>query len=118
MDADSSLQALAPAELLGELGERLAAHRVDLRLTQAALATQAGVSKRTVERLESGGSVQLSNFLAVLRALGLLDGIAAALPVLGPNPNDLAKLRRQRSRVRTPTESTHKDGEWKWGDER
>ena len=40
--------------ILGELGGRLAKIRLDRNLTQAQLATQAGVSKRTVERLEAG----------------------------------------------------------------
>jgi DNA-binding XRE family transcriptional regulator len=47
---------LSDESLLKELGGRLAAARIVRNLTQAALAEQAGVSKRTVERLESGGS--------------------------------------------------------------
>ena len=47
--------------VLNLLGERLGRHRLDHNLTQADLAAAAGVSKRTVERLEAGGSTQLSN---------------------------------------------------------
>ena len=112
-----TIQYLAPAELLEELGDRLSATRIDSRLTQAALARQAGVSKRTVERLESGGSVQLANFLAILRALGLLRRIGALIPELGPSPLDLAQLRRPRSRVRASAAQPD-EADWKWGDER
>jgi DNA-binding XRE family transcriptional regulator len=44
--------------ILRELGARLAGVRLGHNLTQAALAEQAGVSKRTVERLESGGALR------------------------------------------------------------
>lgn len=40
--------------ILKELGGRLAGVRLGRNLTQAALAEQAGVSKRTVERMEAG----------------------------------------------------------------
>ena len=40
--------------VLSELGGRLARVRLARNFTQAGLARQAGVSKRTVERLESG----------------------------------------------------------------
>jgi transcriptional regulator with XRE-family HTH domain len=40
--------------ILGELGGRLAKIRLEHNLTQAQLATQAGVAKRTVERWEAG----------------------------------------------------------------
>jgi len=39
--------------VLAELGGRLARIRLDRNLTQAQLAEQAGVSKRTIERLEA-----------------------------------------------------------------
>ena len=42
------------AAVLTELGGRLTRLRLERNLTQAQLAEQAGVSKRTVQRLESG----------------------------------------------------------------
>jgi DNA-binding XRE family transcriptional regulator len=45
---------LTDEAVLHELGGRLAGLRIEHNLTQAALAEQAGVSKRTIERLESG----------------------------------------------------------------
>ncbi|THD64882.1 MAG: XRE family transcriptional regulator [Phenylobacterium sp.] len=47
--------------ITAKLGRRLEAERLAQDLTQAQLATQAGVSKRTVERLENGESSTLSN---------------------------------------------------------
>ena len=55
---------LTDEAILEALGGRLASARLARNLTQAALAEQAGVAKRTVERLEAGQSAtQLSGFL-------------------------------------------------------
>ena len=59
--------------LLQELGQRIARLRLERNLTQAQLADQAGISKRTLEHLEAGAAAaQLSLFLRVLRQLDLL----------------------------------------------
>ena len=47
---------LTDVVVLREIGARLKHKRVDSGLTQAQLAEQAGIAKRTVERLESGNS--------------------------------------------------------------
>lgn len=58
--------------VLVEWGVRLAQVRLRKNLTQAQLAELAGVSKRTVERWESGGGApQITTLLAVCRVLGL-----------------------------------------------
>src|SRR2546427_692365 len=55
--------------ILRELGGRLAAARLARNLTQATLAEEAGGSKRTGERLESGeGAARLSGRGRVCRA--------------------------------------------------
>lgn len=76
------------------LGERLLAIRLARNLTQAELAEQAGVSKRTLERLESGAvASQLSSLLRVCRALGLLDRFELLVPEPAPSP--IAQLKQQ-----------------------
>ena len=55
--------------LLAELGERLARQRLDMGVTQADLAFEAGISKRTLERIEAGETVQFTSIIRVLRAL-------------------------------------------------
>ena len=57
-------------QVLAELGDRLAQYRLNRNLTQDQLAREAGVSKRTVVRLENGQSSQMTNLVRVLRALG------------------------------------------------
>ena len=104
--------------ILRELGGRLMAARLASNLTQAALAAEAGVSKRTVERLESGEvAARLSGFVRVCRVLGLVDRLDALVPVPVPSPVEQLKLagrlRKRASGHRRPATGTPR--KWKWG---
>ncbi len=67
--------------ILSEIGERVGRCRLKLNLTQAKLAESAGVSKRTVERMEKGeSSVQLTSFVQILRALDLVGNLDGVVP--------------------------------------
>ena len=106
--------------ILSELGGRLARVRLEQNLTQAQLAEQAGVSKRTVERLESGGvATQLSGFIRVCRVLDVIERFDALVPEPVPSPVEQLKLggrkRRRASATKTVKPSSKK---WQWGDER
>ena len=103
--------------LLEQLGERLSAHRLNRNMTQAALAREAGVSKSTVERLESGQSSQLSSLLRILRVLELLPGLEQLVPPVPPSPVEQWRHRRPRRQraSRKPPPRTPSDG-WQWGD--
>ncbi|MCB1231654.1 MAG: helix-turn-helix transcriptional regulator [Verrucomicrobiae bacterium] len=108
--------------VLTEIGNRLNRKRLELNLTQAQLAEEAGVGKRTVERLESGESTQLSTFVRLLRVLGWIDGLDALLPKSEPSPMELLKLKgkqRQRASSSEPNDRVKEDGTtaWTWGDE-
>jgi transcriptional regulator with XRE-family HTH domain len=104
--------------VLQELGERLQTRRFAEKLSQADLAENAGVSKRTVERIESGKSIQLSNLIRILRALNLLDRLDAAIPESVERPMDLIKLRgKSRQRVSRGKKSDKSKKEWQWGNE-
>ncbi len=101
------------SDLLATLGGRLARQRLARGLTQAALAQEAGVSKRTVERIEAGESTQTTNALRVLRALELLGGLDHLVPEPPASPMAaLKEARKQRKRARgSESESvqTHRD---------
>jgi len=104
--------------LLQELGARLARARIDLNWTQAALAERSAVAKRTIERLESGeAAIQLSGFLRVCRALGLLERMDLLLPESTPGPMAQLKQkgpRRQRASSRKAIDERRK--KWAWGE--
>jgi len=109
---------LADDAILAELGSRLAQRRIDLQLTQAELAEQAGIAKRTLERIESGASAQMSNLVRILRALDALSGLDSMLPESGPRPMDLLKRKgkvRQRASGRRSSAPARKP--WSWDDE-
>ncbi len=104
--------------VLTEIGARIAARRVDLQLTQAAAAEQAGIAKRTLERMEAGHSSQLSSLVRVLRVLDALPGLDNLVPETGPRPMDLLKRKgkvRQRASGKRAAKAAGKP--WSWDDE-
>lgn len=108
--------------VLREFGVRVAARRVDLELTQADLAEQAGIAKRTLERMEAGQSSQLTSVIRVLRVLDALPALDTLLPEAGPRPMDFVKRqgrRRQRAsgkRRKASSESTPQKP-WTWDED-
>jgi transcriptional regulator with XRE-family HTH domain len=103
--------------VLAEIGKRLSARRIELELTQAALAEQAGIAKRTLERMEAGHSSQLSSLIRILRVLELMPGLNSLIPETGPSPMDLLKREgkvRQRASGKRGRKSTDKS--WQWND--
>lgn len=110
---------LTDEKILEELGARLAGTRLGRNLTQAALAEQAGVSKRTVERLESGAvATQLSGFLRVCRVLGLLETFGNLVPEAVVSPMEQLKRQRgKRKRATGKNAAPAKPGKWTWGDD-
>jgi len=109
---------LADDTILAEIGERVARRRLDLQLTQADVAGQAGISKRTVERIEAGASAQMSSVIRILRVLDLLSALDRMIPEAGPRPMDLLKRKgkvRQRASSRRRVDQSDKP--WSWDDE-
>jgi transcriptional regulator with XRE-family HTH domain len=109
---------LSDESVLRELGTRLTRARLELNLTQAALAEQAGVSKRTLERLESGEvAVQLSGFVRVCRALGLIERFDTFIPAALPSPIAQLKLQgKKRTRASGKKAASKPSQPWSWGE--
>lgn len=109
---------LAEQAALMEIGDRLANCRVEESLTQAELANRAGIGKRTLERLEKGGSVQTESLVRVLRELKLLENLDTLLPEVSVRPIDLAKLQgKARQRVRNIKSPQPSGTSWVWGED-
>jgi len=95
--------ALTDTAVLREIGERLERRRIDAGLTQARLAEEAGISKRTVERIAAGHSADFVMLMRVLRVLKLLEALDQLVPDLPQSPLVLLKGRgRVRKRVGHP----------------
>ncbi len=109
---------LTDEAVLTELGERIARERINLQLTQAEAAAQAGVSKRTLERIESGNSVQMSSYIRLLRVLKLLPRLEQLLPESQPGPMALLRQKgKARQRASKRGAGSKKDQPWSWDDE-
>ncbi len=102
---------------LAEIGRRIADARLAKGMTQARFAEAVGVSKRTVERLESGESIQLGNLIRCLRGLDKVEGLERLLPETPVNPIELLGRRRNRRRRARGSGATRTPMPWTWGDE-
>lgn len=112
---------LTDKAVLLEMAARLERRRLDAGLTQARLAEEAGVSKRTVERIEAGRSTDFVMLLRVLRVLRLVDALEQSLPDVPQSPLLLLKSRgRARQRVGHPRRQSgeapksRQAAPWKW----
>lgn len=113
-------QNLADQAILSELGKRLARHRLNRNLTQAALAKEAGVSHPTVVRIEAGKSAQISNYVRILRALDLAENLELLVPEQLVSPIQQLKLagkERRRASRKTAQSTTKDSGKWTWRDD-
>ena len=106
---------LTDETVLGELGTRIARTRLEQNTSQASLATEAGVAKTTLERLERGGGIQLESFVRILRALGLLDRLDLVVSEPLPSPIERLDSRgRQRQRAREGGAKQRPSAAWTW----
>jgi transcriptional regulator with XRE-family HTH domain len=101
--------------VLKELGRRMALRRIDSHLTQAELAHEAGVSKRTVERIEAGASAQLASIIRICRVLDLMAGLDQWMAPAGPRPMEqVATKGKPRQRVSSRRKPKDADEPWRW----
>ncbi len=104
--------------VLKEIGNRITQYRLNQNKTQAALAEEAGVSTRTMIRVEHGHSVQTSSLIRILRALQLVENLDSLIPEPTVSPVQQLKMQgKQRQRASTKSLKPKKEGIWSWGDE-
>lgn len=103
--------------VLEEIGARIARRRLSLELTQAELAEQSGIGKRTLERVEAGETTQFSTIIRIFRVLGLLPKLDQLLNEPAVRPLEAA-ARKGKARQRAPRKrSTSSTQAWSWDDE-
>lgn len=113
---------LSDNAILAALGERVARHRLNRNLTQEEVAFEAGVSRRSLYKIENGLSVDTRILIRVLRALDLLADLALLAPEPEPSPLALLEARgKERARAsgsRKAAPRATKPGSWQWPDDR
>lgn len=106
---------LTDSEVFSEIGARIRRIRLDTNVSQGGLAAAAGVSLRTIQRIETGGEgYGATSLLRVLRGLGLLENLGALLPETGCRPMEML---RNRGKPRERAGKKRKGGgPWRWGE--
>ncbi len=131
---------LSDQAILTELGARLMRLRLERNLTQAEVANEAGVAKRTVERIEAGGGAQLGNFVRICRVLDFVGALDRLVPEPAISPlamlaqKNIARKRASQPRqpkvtnmvANTATQTTYQRPaavpppqarQWRWGED-
>ena len=111
---------LTDQAILGEIGRRLAKQRLSISKSQAELASECGLARRTIQYAEAGKPVQSESLVKILRSLGLLDTLDALLPDQSLRPMDMLKLKNKERKRVVKKRGSHKiqgEGEWQWGNE-
>lgn len=108
---------MSDAAVLKQLGDRLRQYRLNRNMTQAALAKEAGMSERTINRVEHGHSTQLSNLIRLLRNLGLLENLDALVPEISMSPLEEIKRRGKKRRRASSSGKEKHPTTWSWGED-
>ena len=81
----------SPLYIAAVLGARLKRIRLNLDMTQAEVASKAWISRRTVLNAEKGNA-KLSDLIAILGALNMLNNFNVLIPEVPLSPIELLKL--------------------------
>lgn len=117
--SNSKYAEMSDESILEEMGRRLSRHRLNLNVTQAALAREGGIARRTVSKAENGKIVDSRSLLRILRALDLLEGLDALVPRARVSPVSLVETQgRRRARASGVGGGSGagglKEAEWTW----
>lgn len=104
--------------ILKVLGSRIKQQRLNREMTQAGLSLEAGISERTMSRIENGQSVQMVSIIRILRVLDLIDNINALIPQVSSSPLQQLKAEgKKRQRASSRPKKKEMQDAWKWGDD-
>ena len=104
-------------QIEGAICKRLKNIRLTRNITQARLAEEAGVSLRTIRRLEKGLGVSLDTFIRVLIALDIQHNLEGLLPDPTIRPFERVSLKGSERMRASTRQSIREDEPWTWDDE-
>jgi len=101
------------------LCRKLESVRLMKNISQARLADQAGVSRRTISRMENGKGVSLDTFIRVIKALDLTDHLTALVPSTEIRPIERVKRKAERKNASSPRikKEVSTGKKWEWGNQ-
>ena len=98
------------------LCKRLESIRLSRNITQAQLAEEAGVSPRTIGRLEKGQGVSVDTFIRIMIALGIQQSLEALLPDPTVRPIERVGIGAGERKRARPAQTSNERPTWSWGD--
>jgi transcriptional regulator with XRE-family HTH domain len=117
MAAKLDYQIATPDQIAADIGATLMQLRLAQNISQEELAETAGVSVRTLRRLEAGEGCALDTFIRLLQALDLAGHLRTLLPEPGIRPAERmvreAKVPQRASRKRKNKPATP----WIWDED-
>ncbi|MGH7464535.1 MAG: helix-turn-helix domain-containing protein [Longimicrobiales bacterium] len=93
---DKHIEERTDAEIMRQLGRRLAALRKSAGLTQGDAADRAGLDRSTVSRAEQGDNPNLLTVLRLLRVYGRLGALDSFIPEPEVSPMQLVRAARRK----------------------
>lgn len=104
------------SQIESALCRRLVAIRLSRNITQEQLAEEAGVSPRTIGRLEKGLGISLDTFIRVLAALRIQTNLEGLLPDPAVRPIERVGLGAGERKRARPTAAKREGSGWSWAD--
>ena len=98
------------------LCKRLESIRLARNITQVQLAEEAGVSPRTIGRLEKGQGVSMETFIRIMMALRIQQNLEALLPDPSVRPIERISISAGERKRARPIQPDDKHPTWAWGD--
>lgn len=109
-----SMNYMSDKAILKELGFRISRYRLNKNMTQKALAVEAGVSTPTIQRAESGASIQTVKLIQILRVLNLVENIESLVPELPVSPLQQLKMKGKTRQRAFSLKQKIKGADWSW----
>jgi len=130
------MKSLNSSKYIVDLGEQLERHRLLQNIAQTDLAEKAGISARTLRRLESGEGGTLDSFIRLLIALNIDSNLSVLIPDSTIRPMErVRQTKKERVRAsgtrksetsnkamsattKNKEEGSGNNATWTWGDEK
>jgi len=84
-------------------------------MTQKEMALKAGISEKTVERIEKGENVKIENLLNIFRVLNFLQNFEILIPEQEVLIEEMMDKKKRKRASRKKEAMNNSD--WKWGEE-